>query len=101
MKILKANGYPIANINASTIVGALSFKIYIYTISDPITGLVRYVGKTKDPNNRFKKHLTSNKLNTKSCRWIKGLKSKGLKPVFDIIDTCSESDWQQKERQYI
>jgi len=25
MKILKANGYPAANINASTIVGALSF----------------------------------------------------------------------------
>jgi len=26
MKILKANGFPAANINASTIVGALSFK---------------------------------------------------------------------------
>lgn len=26
MKILKANGYPAANINASTIVGALSFN---------------------------------------------------------------------------
>ena len=80
------------------IAGAL---LYIYTMSDPVSGLVRYVGKTKNPKQRFRKHLTSKKLNTKSCRWIKGLKAKGLKPVFEIVDTCTESDWQQKERQYI
>lgn len=74
--------------------------VYIYTINCPTTGLVRYVGKTKDTKNRFRKHLTQ-KNNTKKCRWITGLKNKGLKPVFEIIDQCGESDWQQLERGYI
>ena len=80
---------------------AFLFIVYIYTISDPVTGLVRYVGKTISPKERFRKHLTSKKLTTKLSRWIKGLSNKGLKPVFEIIDSCTESDWQSKERQYI
>lgn len=76
-------------------------QVYIYTISDPISGLVFYVGKTKDPKERFRKHLTSTKVTTKSRRHITGLLNKGLNPVFEIIDTCTENNWQEKEQQYI
>lgn len=75
-------------------------KICIYTISDPITLLVRYVGKTKCIKERFRRHLTENNKTYKS-KWIKGLRFKGLKPVFEIIDECEEGYWEQMERFYI
>lgn len=32
-------------------------KKFIYTLSDPKTGLVRYIGKTNNIKNRLKRHL--------------------------------------------
>lgn len=74
--------------------------VSIYTINCPISGLVRYVGKTENTKERFRKHLTENN-RTRKCQWIKGLKNKRLKPVFEIIDECLDSEWQNKEREYI
>lgn len=37
-------------------------KKFIYTLSDPDTGLVRYIGKTNDIKKRFSKHLSNNSL---------------------------------------
>jgi hypothetical protein len=75
-------------------------KIFIYTISDPVSGLVRYIGKTKNPHVRFRKHKTQNN-RTHICQWIKGLKTKGLPPIFEIIDECPSDNWDAKERHYI
>lgn len=74
--------------------------IFIYTISDPLTDLVRYVGKTKDPSTRFRKHRTERN-KTLKCQWIKSVIKSGMQPIFTIIDECSEIDWEQKERFYI
>jgi hypothetical protein len=74
--------------------------VYIYTINCPESGLVRYVGKTIDPKHRFRKHLTENNRTLKS-KWVKGLRSKGLKPTFEIIDECLDTDWEEKEVSYI
>jgi len=74
--------------------------VYIYVINDPRTGLVRYVGKTADPKQRFRKHLTA-KNKSLSSKWIRGMLDIGLKPTFEIIDECTEADWQEKERRYI
>lgn len=74
--------------------------VYIYTIKCPKTNLVRYVGKTINTKERFKKHLSENN-NTLKSKWIKGLRSSGLVPVFDIIDECGKENWQDKERAYI
>ena len=30
---------------------------FIYTLSDPITNEIRYVGKTKNPSDRLKGHI--------------------------------------------
>lgn len=32
---------------------------FIYTLSDPNTGLVRYIGKTKNIKDRLKRHLSN------------------------------------------
>lgn len=61
--------------------------------------MVRYVGKTINQTERFRKHLTENNGTLKS-KWVKGLRSQGLRPVFEIIDTAGD-DWQEKERSYI
>lgn len=36
---------------------------YIYTLSDPITNVVKYIGKTNDISNRFKRHISDYYLN--------------------------------------
>lgn len=33
------------------------FKVYIYALSDPETGEIRYVGKTNKPDRRYNQHL--------------------------------------------
>lgn len=75
-------------------------NVFIYTISDPNTNLVRYVGKTKDPVARFRKHLTE-KNKTLKCQWIKHILKIGAKPTFSIIDECANHEWEQKEKMYI
>jgi hypothetical protein len=74
---------------------------YIYTLSDPRTNQVRYVGKTVNPKQR--KHNHSNiarDKNTHKRNWINQLKKEGIKPVFEIIDEVTE-DWKFWERYWI
>jgi hypothetical protein len=82
------------------IIVVLSEVIYIYTLSDPESNLVRYVGKTNNPTERLRKHYTENN-NTFKSKWVAGLRNKGLKPLFEIIDECSPDNWEQLERFYI
>jgi predicted GIY-YIG superfamily endonuclease len=56
-------------------------KYYIYTLSDPITNEIRYIGYSKDPKKRYANHLCISKLKSKKNSWIKSLKNKGLKPI--------------------
>ena len=80
--------------------------VSIYTLSDPITGLVRYVGKTAvRPESRYAQHIYQ----WKRCKgkishlnnWIKSLCEKSLKPVLNVIDTVEESEWVSAEQGYI
>lgn len=62
---------------------------YIYTLSDPITNVVKYIGKTNDISNRFKRHISDyylNESNSNKNTWIKNLKSKNLLPIIEILD---------------
>ena len=61
----------------------------IYTLSDPITKQVRYVGKTKcSIIKRYSHHINKAKNNPTTYRdnWIKSLLSKGLYPIIESID---------------
>ena len=75
-------------------------KVYIYTISDPLTEEVRYVGKTINPSQRFISHRYAAKKHYVAC-WIRKLKSQGLKPMFHIVDEVDDSSWQFWEQFYI
>lgn len=75
---------------------------YIYTLSDPRTKVIRYVGKTNNPQVRFSMHMCE-KRNTHKNNWIRQLKSLGLKPVMEIIETidCTADEWADRERFWI
>lgn len=75
---------------------------HIYTLSCPETGLVRYIGKSNNPNVRFSQHLRRSKKekNYKKC-WISSLLEKGSKPIMQVIDSVPFCDWQFWEKYYI
>lgn len=75
-------------------------SIYLYSLNCPITGETKYIGKTIDTHTRMRKHLTAQK-KTATSKWIFSLKSKGLKPVMNVIATVSKKTWQDEERKLI
>lgn len=77
-------------------------KIYIYSLTDPITNKIRYIGKSITPNQRYSSHLSRAKeKKTHTNCWIYGLLKKGVKPIMTIIEECDETNWIEKEQYYI
>jgi len=74
--------------------------VFIYTLSDPRDGQIRYVGKSVDIKQRMFDHLREKK-RTKKNHWIIGLQSEGLKPIMEVIEESNDSDWQEAERFWI
>jgi group I intron endonuclease len=71
-------------------------KVIIYSLSDPVSGVVKYIGQTsKTLNERIKSHLkdANYKKNNKRIAWINSLTKKGKIPVIEIIDEVPEEDW--------
>lgn len=78
-------------------------NIIIYTLSDPTTNNVRYVGKTSSSINlRYNNHIYKSRLKKthKDC-WIQSLLTNNIKPVLEIIDECSIENWILFERYWI
>lgn len=64
----------------------------IYTLAHPITGEIRYVGKTiQKLGYRLDNHLSeAENCNNKKCNWFKKLKRLSLRPIIEELDS-SES----------
>ena len=63
--------------------------VYFYTLKCPITNDVKYVGRSVNPNGRYRQHIHSGKHEGHKDRkgaWIKSLLDKDLKPIMEIID---------------
>lgn len=79
---------------------------FIYTLSEPNTRQVRYVGKTFDLKCRFSQHIHRAKKNTQSYvyTWIRALMRNGELPIVDVLEEFHENDieaWEQAERFWI
>lgn len=72
---------------------------YIYTISDPETNLVFYVGATVDIEQRAKIHMNPNILTTCVFEIQRIVKNK-MKPIFTLVSKCNEN-WREEERLFI
>lgn len=73
---------------------------FLYTLSDPETGKVRYIGKSDNPFKRFARHLHKEGGCHKS-NWVLELRSRGLKPTMELLDEVPYSQWEFWEREYI
>lgn len=78
---------------------------FIYSLHCPITGDLRYVGKTDDPYQRLKSHISKARgqhLTHHCARWIKRLLDAGVKPTMKIMCVLpDESHWQGVEKMMI
>lgn len=67
---------------------------FIYTLSDPNTGLVRYIGKTNNLKKRLSRHLSNNNLSnsTRKNNWIISLLRKNQLPIIETLDEVDSTD---------
>lgn len=76
-------------------------NIYIYGLADPISGMIRYVGKSTVPERRYEEHIVDRRHSYKS-HWIHSLLQQNLKPLCVILETLEANDgWQRREKYWI
>jgi len=76
--------------------------MFIYSLSDPTTKEIRYIGFTSRSllDKRLSEHLRDNR-KTRKNSWIKSLKNKGLKPEINILEYCNLENWKNLEKKWI
>ena len=68
---------------------------YIYSLSEPDTKEIKYIGQTDNINRIYNDHLTnstnenSTEYNTYKSRWIRKLLKNNLKPIISIIESVN------------
>lgn len=63
-----------------------------YSLSDPRTAVVRYVGRSINPDGRFKDHLGAPH-SKRLAEWFADLSDNDLKPVMTILEGRTEREW--------
>lgn len=77
-------------------------KVELYSLSDPNTNEVMYIGKAVNSLKRFSAHINYSKSrNTPLYAWINELLSLNQKPLLHILDVVDENEWEQKEIELI
>jgi hypothetical protein len=78
-------------------------KVKIYSLSDPITNEVMYIGRTKARlSARLSSHYHCSRHNsTPRDIWIANLRNNNLKPIMKVIEDVEESIWREKEKYWI
>jgi hypothetical protein len=78
-------------------------KNYIYGLSGN-DGIIRYIGKSYDPNKRLKEHLfdsDKNIGNKHKNNWIKKLIKNNEQINVTILEECGEDNWVEREKFWI
>jgi hypothetical protein len=76
--------------------------MFIYALNDPTTGQTRYIGVTKDPQQRLYDHLSRARKHKshKDC-WIRKLLILHRSPILEVLDEIPSMEWKFWEREYI
>jgi hypothetical protein len=76
---------------------------FIYTLTDPNTNEVRYIGKTNNLTKRLRSHVSNNQLSklTKKNNWIVSLLRKNQLPIIELLDEVPENEIDFYEIFYI
>lgn len=78
---------------------------FIYGLFDPRNYSLRYIGKSDNPNLRLKQHIKearhSKKRNRYVASWIRQLLSEDLQPDMEVLEECTQDNWQESEKAWI
>jgi predicted GIY-YIG superfamily endonuclease len=73
-------------------------KTFIYGLFSERDNIIRYIGKSDNPNKRLKTHIYQmNDSNTHKNNWIRKVVSNGEKLCYKIIEEVYYHEWRQKE----
>jgi predicted GIY-YIG superfamily endonuclease len=77
--------------------------IYIYSLTDPNTNVVRYIGKSVNPKRRFNEHINNchKSSNNNKDNWIKKLLFNNQFPILNIIEETTIDKWSDREKYWI
>lgn len=78
-------------------------KTFIYSLTDPISNQIRYVGKTINLEQRLYNHINhakSMKYKRHVYYWINSLLKQGKLPVMEVLEEC-DTYWQEREQYWI
>jgi hypothetical protein len=78
-----------------------SGSTFIYALRCPITGRIRYVGKTNDPERRIYQHLGRDHANPAKAEWVNSLLAQGKEPTMVILEGVSRVGWKFSEHRWI
>lgn len=77
-------------------------KIFIYSLSDPRTNQIRYIGKTNNLKQRYDNHISaSTRSRTYKDNWIKQLIALSLRPILQVVEEVHSSTWREREKYWI
>lgn len=75
---------------------------YIYALICPLDNQVKYIGKSNDPQRRARDHMSDWRgAEYKKLLWLRNLKSRGLKPILELIEEVSLEMWKYWETFWI
>ncbi len=75
--------------------------VYIYTLSDPTTKEIRYVGKTINLRQRYSQIIHAKKNGKNLIKWVNELQTKRYNPIMKTLDITNKDDWQYVEKYWI
>jgi hypothetical protein len=78
--------------------------VAIYGLYDPLSGLLRYIGKAQDPRHRYARHCTPRRMaddTSHRAHWLRSLLGGGLVPRMVVLDWVEATEWQAAECYYI
>lgn len=79
-------------------------EYYIYTLTDPISLEIKYIGKTKNIKDRLQRHMLPSNLTAlwqPKTKWLKYLKNNNLKPIIELLDVGDENNIDELEVYWI
>ena len=74
---------------------------YIYTLTDPRTNEVHYVGKTIRPKLRSYQNCSTVFYGRRVAAWAREVRASGYSPLFEIIEECERADGLRREKSWI
>lgn len=75
-------------------------KHFIYALKDPESLEVFYIGKTCFLKERLCGHVNGPASKEKAV-WIENIKSKGLRPIIEVLEVCDKLNWREREVYHI